>query len=397
MTHPIAFARLALTTLAALSFGSTALAHKPSDAYLTLQVAGTQIDQRLDVHLRDLDRALVLDQDDDGRLQWAEVRTRWDALQRYTAERVHLSVAGQRCTAVATGAPQLDDHTDGAYAVLRSRWTCPAGAQALTIDYQLFADSDASHRGLLRVGHGDSGSDGQGKDTLQTAVLVPGSTPGTTVPLVAAAASHTPSSFGGFVAEGVHHILIGTDHVLFLLALLLPAVLVMGAAGQREAATQWRPMLTEVLKIVTAFTVAHSVTLALAVLDIVDPPSRWVESLIALSVVFTAVDNLRPMLAPQHRWRLTLLFGLVHGFGFAGALKDLGLGGGSLAASLLGFNLGVELGQLALVALFLPLAWWTRRTRLYQRGVLIGGSAAVALIALVWAVERVFDVTLLGS
>ena len=103
------------------------------------------------------------------------------------------------------------------------------------------------------------------------------------------------------------------------------------------------------------------------------------------------------MLAPQHRWRLTLLFGLVHGFGFAGALKDLGLGGGSLAASLLGFNLGVELGQLALVALFLPLAWWTRRTGFYQRGVLIGGSAAVALIALVWAVERVFDVTLLGS
>lgn len=386
MTHPLASALLAL---AALSIGSTALAHKPSDAYLTLQVAGTQIDQRLDVHLRDLDRALVLDQDDDGRLQWAEVRTRWDALQRYTAKRVRLSVAGQPCSSVATGEPQLDEHTDGAYAVLRSRWTCPAGAQALTIDYRLFADTDASHRGLLRLSHGAGAP--------QTAVLVPGSTPPTTLALAASADGETPSGFAGFVAEGIHHILIGTDHVLFLLALLLPAVLVAGAAGRREAATQWRPMLAEVLKIVTAFTAAHSVTLALAVLDIVDPPSRWVESLIAASVVFTAIDNLRPMLAPQHRWRLTLVFGLVHGFGFAGALKDLGLGGGSLAASLLGFNLGVELGQLSLVALFLPLAWWARGTRFYQRGVLIGGSSAVALIAAAWVVERVFDLKLLGS
>lgn len=378
-----------LLALAALSFGPAAVAHKPSDAYLTLQVADTQIDQRLDVHLRDLDRELVLDHNDDGHLQWAEVRTRWEELQRYTAERVRLSVAGQPCSSVATGEPQLDEHTDGAYAVLRSRWTCPAGAQALTIDYRLFADTDASHRGLLRLSHGAGAP--------QTAVLVPGSTPPTTLALAASADGETPSGFAGFVAEGIHHILIGTDHVLFLLALLLPAVLVAGAAGRREAATQWRPMLAEVLKIVTAFTAAHSVTLALAVLDIVDPPSRWVESLIAASVVFTAIDNLRPMLAPQHRWRLTLVFGLVHGFGFAGALKDLGLGGGSLAASLLGFNLGVELGQLSLVALFLPLAWWARGTRFYQRGVLIGGSSAVALIAAAWVVERVFDLKLLGS
>jgi hypothetical protein len=377
-----------LLALTALSISPFAQAHKPSDAYLTLQVEGTQIVQRLDVHLRDLDRELVLDRDDDGRLQWAEVRTRWDELQRYTAERVRLSADGQPCKDTADGTPQLDEHTDGAYAVLRRRWTCPAGAQALAIDYRLFADSEASHRGLLRLGHGDAAP--------QTAVLVPG-TAATALPLTAGQAGAGPSRFAGFVREGIHHILIGTDHVLFLLALLLPAVLVTGVAGRRESALQWRPMLVEVLKIVTAFTVAHSVTLALAVLDIVDPPSRWVESLIAVSVVFTAVDNLRPMLAPHHRWRLTLVFGLVHGFGFAGALKDLGLGGGSLAASLLGFNLGVELGQLSLVALFLPLAWWARSTRFYQRGVLVGGSSAVALIALAWVVERVFDVTVLGS
>ena len=186
-------------------------------------------------------------------------------------------------------------------------------------------------------------------------------------------------------------VLIGTDHVLFLLALLLPAVLVAGAAGRREAAAQWRPMLAEVLKIVTAFTVAHSVTLALAVLDIVDPPSRWVESLIAASVVFTAIDNLRPMLAPQHRWRLTLVFGLVHGFGFAGALKDLGLGGGSLAASLLGFNLGVELGQLAIVGVFFPLAWWLRHTAFYRWVVVVGGSLAIVVVGSVWTVQRVLS------
>jgi hypothetical protein len=151
-----------------------------------------------------------------------------------------------------------------------------------------------------------------------------------------------------------------------------------------------RPVLLKVLAIVTAFTLAHSITLALAALGVLDLPSRWVEALIAASVAFAAIDNLRPML--QHRRaEVAFAFGLVHGFGFASVLRDIGLERGHLVAPLLGFNLGVELGQLAIVALFLPLAWALRGTRFYRRLLLPAGSLTILVLALLWLVERAFD------
>jgi len=129
------------------------------------------------------------------------------------------------------------------------------------------------------------------------------------------------------------------------------------------------------------------------VLGVVNPPSRWIESIIAASVVLAALDNLWPVFG-NTRWKLTFLFGLVHGFGFAGALRELGLGAGSLAVTLLGFNVGVELGQLAIVAVVVPLAWTLRQTRFYTQALLRGGSVLIALLALRWLVERAFDVAL---
>ena len=147
---------------------------------------------------------------------------------------------------------------------------------------------------------------------------------------------------------------------------------------------------------VTAFTVAHSITLSLAALGIVSLPSRWVESAIALSVVLAALNNVFPVVA-HGRWIAAFAFGLLHGFGFAGALQDLGLPAGSLALSLAGFNIGVELGQLAIVAAFLPLAFALRKTWSYRRLVLAGGSTAIAAVATVWFAERAFDVPLFAA
>jgi len=146
---------------------------------------------------------------------------------------------------------------------------------------------------------------------------------------------------------------------------------------------------------VTAFTVAHSITLALSVLDVVDPPSRWVESVIAASVVLAALNNLWPLVS-EARWKLTFAFGLVHGFGFASALKDAGLAKGALAAPLVGFNVGVEIGQLCIVAVVLPLAWSLRGTRTY-RGAFAGGSLAIAAVAALWLVQRAFDLSLIAG
>jgi len=183
--------------------------------------------------------------------------------------------------------------------------------------------------------------------------------------------------------------------MLFLLSLLLPAVLIR-RDRQWQPTSSFRAAFIDVAKVVTAFTIAHSITLSLAVLGIVSLPSRLVESAIALSVVFAALNNVRPWV-DNARWIAAFGFGLLHGFGFAGALADLGLPTVSLALSLAGFNIGVELGQLAIVALFLPLAFAIRATRAYRRLALAGGSLAIAALASVWFFERAFNVPLLPS
>lgn len=202
------------------------------------------------------------------------------------------------------------------------------------------------------------------------------------------------SVFREYLAEGIRHIWIGIDHILFLLTLLLPAVLVYQNSGWRSV-DKLRPAMTDVLKVVTAFTLAHSITLVLAALDIVSLSPRLVESAIAFSVLVASVNNLRPVL-PNSRWLLAFCFGLVHGFGFASVLVELGLPGDALVISLLGFNLGVEAGQLAIVALVFPAMAFLRHTPFYRTWVFSGGSAMAALIAMVWMLERIFNYDVLG-
>jgi hypothetical protein len=196
-------------------------------------------------------------------------------------------------------------------------------------------------------------------------------------------------TFKQYLKDGVWHIWIGYDHILFLLALLLPAVL-LRKNGQWEPAPTLRGAFIEVVKVVTAFTLAHSITLTLASLQIITLPSRLVESVIAASVILAALNNLRGTIEGR-RWVMAFVFGLVHGFGFASVLADLGLPQGALVLALVGFNAGVEVGQLTIVAVFLPLAFWLRGTRFYRVGVLIGGSLLVALLASWWLAQRMFD------
>ncbi|MFZ2988066.1 HupE/UreJ family protein, partial [Ideonella sp.] len=321
-----------------------------------------------------------------------EVRPRWAQIDQMVQSRLQLGVDGEACDPGPTGPPQLERHSDGVYVVLTRGWRCPADASALQVGYQLFADSDPTHRGVLRLITPTG-------ERLQ--VLVPSAKPSATATAAPTAASgaaaepasEAPSGFVGFVIEGVHHILIGTDHVLFLLSLLLRSVLL---CSPWRPAPNGRVVLLGVAKVVTAFTVAHSITLALAVLDVFNPPSRWVESLIAASVIAAALNNLWPVFGPD-RWKMTFVFGLVHGFGFASVLKDMGLGQGALVSSLLGFNLGVELGQAAVVACVLPLAWWLRGRWFYRRWVLPGGSLLIAILAGIWLVERALDLKLMGG
>lgn len=189
--------------------------------------------------------------------------------------------------------------------------------------------------------------------------------------VVGSAAGGLAATFRRFFVLGVEHIATGYDHVLFLLALLLVG------GGFRS-----------LLAIVTAFTVAHSVTLTLAVLDVVQLPPRLVESVIALSIAWVALENLLIDDA-RGRWRITFGFGLMHGFGFAAILRAMHLPREGLVASLLAFNLGVEFGQLAIVLAAYPVMAVIQRSA-RRRLVIVLASGVILVLALTWFAERAF-------
>lgn len=350
-------------------------AHKPSDSYLTLAVHENVIDGRWDVALRDLDHALGLDADQDGAITWGELRRRHDEVAAYVLARLELAADGSGCPA-RVQAHEVDDHSDGAYAVLSFRATCPAPPADLRIRYSLFFDLDPQHKGLARLA-----GDAPARSLIFSA----------TAPAhrVAVRAPDGWQQFRDYVREGVWHIWIGFDHILFLLSLLLPAVF-RREGGSWRAAERFAGAAWDTAKVVTAFTAAHSITLSLAALGMVSPPTRWVESAIAASVVLAALNNVWPVFGAR-RWTMAFAFGLIHGFGFAAVLADLGLPQGALVSALVAFNAGVELGQLAIVMAFLPIAWWLREHWVYRRVVFVAGSLAVAAVAAGWLLERALD------
>jgi HupE / UreJ protein len=354
-------------------------AHKPSDSYLTLKIEGQRVQGQWDIALRDLDFALGLDVDGNAEITWGELRAKHTEIAAYTLSRLKISHADLDCPIEVTQ-HLVDDHTDGAYAVMRFEAVCQNRIEQLQVQYGLFFDIDPQHKGLLRMENGES---------INTGIFSPEQAR-QTFNLQSPGKLHQFFEYG---REGVWHIWIGFDHILFLLALLLPAVVVREEKVWR-AVQAFKPAFWMVLKIVTAFTVAHSITLTLATLELVTLPSRWVESTIAASVIIAALNNIYPLFS-ERRWMMAFIFGLIHGFGFAGALSDLGLPQKTLALALAGFNLGVEIGQLAIVAVFLPLAFALRDTWFYRRVVLLGGSILISIIALLWLIERVGNIKLL--
>jgi hypothetical protein len=330
---------------------SPAGAHKASDAYLQVEVQPHALQLRWDVALRDLDTALPLDADGDRQLTWGELRATLPAAQDYLLQ--HLQVPG--CPLVPAGTA-LERRNDGTYLALTLHADC-VPPNGLPLRYTLFAGVDATHRGIAQLRFADGRSELRLLD------------PHSPAPVAAPATE-------SFLAAGVRHILTGYDHLLFLLCLLLPAV--MGGS-----VVAWR----RVAGIVTLFTLAHSTTLALAALGHVRASPALVEPGIALTIALAALDNLVPIFG---RWRaaVTFGFGLLHGLGFAGVLAELTLPTAQFGWALLRFNLGLELGQLAVLGLAAPLLSRLARTPTWRRALLQGGSVAAGAMALVWLSER---------
>jgi HupE / UreJ protein len=380
---------LAACALLLWALAPAAWAHKSSDAYLKLAPEGSGTSLRVDLALRDLDAAIDLDADADGRLTWGEVKAAWPAIDAYVQARVKLD----GCV-FDHPAPALERRADGVYAVLAYRSACAFSAGA-GLRYSVLADVDPTHRGLasivldgaapvLRVLDPGAGS---------AAPAAPGTPLRTAAPELNAPAAPEVSSALQFVREGVHHILTGYDHVLFLMCLLLPSVM-------RRTPQGWAPVsrigeaLWPIIGIVTAFTLAHSITLALASLKWVSLPSWFIEPAIAVTIVLAAVDNLWPIFRGR-RALVTFLFGLIHGFGFAGVLAEMDLPPAHFAWALFQFNVGLELGQIAIVLVATGVLFAVRRGNAYSAMVIRGGSYAAIVVGVLWFLERTADLSLL--
>lgn len=367
-------------------FGATAPAHahKSSDAYLQLDAGASGMTLRWDIALRDLDIALDLDADEDGKLTWAEVKSAWPRIQEHALAR--LQVDG--CTLRTTG-HALERRNDGAYAVLFLSSDCVL-SQLPVIRYSLFREVDPTHRGIARIQWAG--------EPLKLAMLDPtqasaGAPPSTPAAMRAAGENAADGARWEFLREGVRHILTGYDHVLFLLCLLLPSVM-------RRTPEGWRPVerlshaVLPIVGIVSAFTVAHSITLGLAALNIVSLPPSVIEPAIAVTIILAALDNVWPIF-PVRRVVVTFFFGLIHGFGFAGVLAELNLPTSAFAWALLQFNVGLELGQLLIVVCVTALLFMLRQRPHYRSWVIRGGSFAAILVGVLWLIERTANVSLM--
>ena len=362
--------RLLLCLLILLTSNMTARAHSLSVSHLDITVPadGSDLQIELDLALRDIALTLPLDANRDEQVTWGELLALREPLAAMVASDLRLSTSAGVCALTPLGLATRR-YDDGGYATLQLSARCPS-AGGLQVDYRLLFENDPQHRALVTLRRGPSVLTGIAHADATRVDL----------PLTGG------NTFLQFLREGIHHILIGYDHLAFLVSLLLPAAL-LRTRLRWQASASFRRSLVHVLGIVTAFTLAHSVTLSLAALGWVTPASRWVEASIAASVLLAALNNLWPVIS-KRLWMVAFGFGLIHGFGFAGALAELGLPTGARLASLVGFNVGVELGQLAVVAALLPVLFALRRKPWYPRWVMSPASAIIAALAAYWLFQR---------
>jgi hypothetical protein len=343
---------VACALIAALAGASHAAAHVGgTTGYAAIAIEGERVRYSLTLWPASAPPVIA---DDVNRALAGDAASR-DRLTRVLADKVALLSEGQRCrpsqTSPATPAAAPERLT------IAVEFACPVRVRELLVRDDLFDAFGADYHTLARI---------DAADHATQFVFTPESRE-TRVTLGGAGGSGSVMSF---LRLGVEHILMGYDHLLFLLGLMLPGGGLLGLA-----------------KIVTAFTAAHSVTLSLAVLDIVTLPDRLTEAVIALSIAAVAAENLWLRPTVTRRWIVSFGFGLVHGFGFSSVLREIGLPSHGLLLSLLGFNAGVEIGQALVVALALPAILMVRRAG-YDRRMVWGSSLAILGVGVVLFVER---------
>jgi hypothetical protein len=380
--------QIALLALALLA-PAPAWAHSLNESYVYFKVTDDALSGRIEVHTRDLAR--VLDRDDTDPEAWSkeEVEDRAQEILDYFEGRLLLRSEGQIYPVVLQdigflGKQLIDGTTFAQLKFSVPELTRTPDTIEMSYDF-MFSDVDPTHRGFALI---DSNTrTGVARNESYISLIFE---PGDGFKTLYLNGEPAWDVFVGFVEHGVWHIWLGFDHVLFLVTLLFTAVMVL-SMGRWEPAPSLRGALKKTLKIVTVFTLAHSVTLGLAAFDIIKLNTTLVEAVIALSIAFVALGNIFPRLHLGN-WKVILVFGLFHGFGFANVLAPLGLDPARKAIGLLAFNIGVELGQIAIVIVLFPILFLIRRAAFYRPVFLYLGSVFLIGIACFWFIERTYDV-----
>ncbi len=341
-------------------------AHQSGNSYLRISSVPQSLEVQLDFAVRDLDSLLQVPEADRKPLSRDELPALAPRLSQLVNDALVLEVDGAP-VALSFAAQDIVLHNDGLYVRQQHRAPAlPEGAGQLLVRYGFFNDEEKVARAFVKLDA--NGSERSFVFDARHAVQ--------RLPLRDLALTEL---LWTYVREGALHIWSGPDHLLFLLCLLLPGLVL----GRDQPSLLLRYALT----VVTAFTVAHSITLAAAALDWVVLPDRWIEACIAASIIVSAVLNLLSG-RRVHQWKLAFVFGLVHGLGFANGLRELGLSSSHFIETLLAFNLGVEAGQLLVVAVAGLLLWPVLRRPIAVMRVQRWGSVSIGAMAAVWLLER---------
>ncbi len=355
-------------------YSVTALAHDPGLSLVDMQLS----DNKLLVHITyakaDIEQFVALDQDQFPGVSDHEFNQARVELEQFIAQSIQFKNGNERVQAELT-----DIELDSSDAVHFKLQLMPLSGSELTLHTQI-SQFALGHRQFVKVLSADG--------LVSSAIL----SARNQLFNVSLPASDWWSVFNNFLQEGVWHIWIGYDHILFVITLLLPAVLVYRQQHWYPE-KQFKRVFGHTVKVISAFTLAHSLTLALTVFNVIALPGTAVESVIAASVIVAAGNNLFHWINGR-LWILAWVFGLIHGMGFAAVLNDLGMQSDTQALALIAFNLGVELGQLAIILVVLPALFFLRTTRYYKPLFMQSGSFAIALIATLWLFERLGEVSL---
>lgn len=380
--------RFSLLLLYVVAGTLPANAHTLGQSYVFLRIYDHSIDVRLEITTDDLRRVLnraVSLENGAGDEPHERIRRHLDAIRAYVEPRLIIETGGRplplRFTSFDVRLIEIAD-----YVLLQFTTDSLARVpESLEVEYTVLFDADPSHRNLLVIEHNWKTAT-FGNESNVSLIFSPMARRQT----LDLSSSSVLRGFAGLVQLGIWHIWIGIDHVLFLLALVLPSVLYR-ENGRWVPVASFRPALVNVVAVVTCFTIAHTITLSLAALGLIRLPDRLVEAIIAASIAVAALHNLFPRIHIRE-WSIAFVFGLFHGFGFASVLSHIGLEREYAALSLFGFNLGVEMGQVAIICAAFPLLYLLRNTRVYLH-ILKYGSILLIGLAAIWFVERLFDVS----